>query len=462
MSFKFVCVMASSAMGIFGAAALAADVTGTTGGGQPHSTDQPSLGVNYIIALVGTFPSTTSDTSGQYLGEVTMFAGNFAPQGWAMATGQTISVNQNTALFNLLGTTYGGNGTTTFQLPNLQDKVAIGAGQGDGLTNRPLGSVSGSNTETLTIDQMPAHDHSTPNGPTGETGGGQPVSIMQPSLALNYFVDANSSAISGNIPMAGQIRMTAGNIIPGGLSANGQLLPTSTNSDLSSAIGNTFGGDGTNNLALPDLQGRVPIGVGTGAGLTTQTLGEKTGAEQVTLTEDQLPPHTHTLPGGGTTGVEGGGQAFSNMQPSLGLHYIIATSGFFPSRNAIINDSIAGSLPLLGQISLFAGDTAPDGWQFCDGQVLSSTDPNNVALFSIMGTTYGGDGTNTFDLPDLDGRVGVGVDNEFSVEGGFSGSEITKLIVAQIPAHDHTVPEPASLALIPALSLLLRRRQRVG
>jgi microcystin-dependent protein len=94
-----------------------------------------------------------------FIGAIAMFAGNFAPRGWAFCQGQLLSISQNTALFSILGTTYGGNGQTTFALPNLQSRVAIGAGQGPGLSNYDLGQTGGSETVTLSTSQMAAHTH---------------------------------------------------------------------------------------------------------------------------------------------------------------------------------------------------------------------------------------------------------------------------------------------------------------
>src|SRR6188768_4319530 len=88
-----------------------------------------------------------------------MFAGNFAPRNWAFCQGQILSIAQNTALFSLLGTTYGGNGQTTFALPDFRGRVAVGTGQGPGLSNITLGEVSGTPTVTLTSQQMPIHSH---------------------------------------------------------------------------------------------------------------------------------------------------------------------------------------------------------------------------------------------------------------------------------------------------------------
>src|SRR5262249_38348776 len=87
------------------------------------------------------------------------FGFNFAPRGWATCSGQLLSIAQNTALFALLGTTYGGNGQTTFALPDLRGRVAINMGQGPGLSSKSLGEQSGSETHTLNVNEMPSHTH---------------------------------------------------------------------------------------------------------------------------------------------------------------------------------------------------------------------------------------------------------------------------------------------------------------
>jgi microcystin-dependent protein len=94
-----------------------------------------------------------------YLGQITMFAGNFAPRGWAFCNGQTLAIAQYNALFALLGTTYGGNGVTTFQLPNLQSRLPAAQGQGGGLSSYALGQVGGVPTVSLSLQNMPAHTH---------------------------------------------------------------------------------------------------------------------------------------------------------------------------------------------------------------------------------------------------------------------------------------------------------------
>ncbi len=109
--------------------------------------------------------------SDPYLGEIRIFAGNFAPKGWALCNGQILPISQNTALFSILGTTYGGNGTSNFGLPNLQGAAPLGAGQGPGMTQRDLGEIGGESSVTLTQVEMPTHTHGTIGS---NAAGGQP------------------------------------------------------------------------------------------------------------------------------------------------------------------------------------------------------------------------------------------------------------------------------------------------
>lgn len=97
--------------------------------------------------------------SNPFVAEIRIFAGNFAPKGWALCDGQLLAISQNTALFSLLGTTYGGNGTSNFALPNLQGSAPMQAGQGPGLTLRDLGETGGEQTVTLLQTEMPTHTH---------------------------------------------------------------------------------------------------------------------------------------------------------------------------------------------------------------------------------------------------------------------------------------------------------------
>jgi microcystin-dependent protein len=168
------------------------------------------------------------------MAQITLFAGNFAPRDFATCDGQVIQIAQNTALFSLLGTTYGGNGTSTYALPDLRGRVAIHAGQGPGLTMRTLGAKGGMNDVSLTTAQMPTHNH-----------------VVNPKFS--------------NTPS--QVN-PAGNF-PGNLGA------------ANPAYGNTANG----------------------------------------------------AMGASTVSITGSGVMHENMQPYLGINYIIALQGIFPSRN---------------------------------------------------------------------------------------------------------------------------------
>jgi microcystin-dependent protein len=155
-----------------------------------------------------------------YVGEIRMFAGNFAPAGWALCQGQLLAISENDVLFNLIGTTYGGDGQTTFALPNLQSRVPVHVGPGFA-----LGQAAGTESVTLTTQQIPAHSHvpqgfgsagnqagpgggvwassspatqfattaATPTlamaaGTLGSSGGSQPHDNMVPFLVINFII----------------------------------------------------------------------------------------------------------------------------------------------------------------------------------------------------------------------------------------------------------------------------------
>jgi microcystin-dependent protein len=113
-----------------------------------------------------------------FIGEVQWFAGNFAPRGWAMCDGQLLPISSNEALFSILGTTYGGDGRTSFALPDVRGRVIIHEGSGPGLSHRSLGSKAGTETETLSVNQMPAHTH------TQRASGGSATSVTPTNNVL--------------------------------------------------------------------------------------------------------------------------------------------------------------------------------------------------------------------------------------------------------------------------------------
>lgn len=140
-----------------------------------------------------------------FIGSIILFAGNFAPSGWAFCNGQILNISSNQALYAILGPTYGGNGSTTFALPNLNGRVAIGTGTGPGLTSRTLGEMGGSEGVTLTNAQVPSglapitvdipQTSDIQQVATVVAGGHQPHNNLQPYIAMNYII-----CISGIFP----------------------------------------------------------------------------------------------------------------------------------------------------------------------------------------------------------------------------------------------------------------------
>lgn len=187
-----------------------------------------------------------------FLGQVILFAGNFAPRGWAFCDGQLIAISSNTALFSLLGTTYGGDGRSTFALPDLRARVPVGEGPGPGLSNIRWGERGGVEHVTLTQAQLPNHTHNTMPAPVNLTVAGTPTNPLTAPSATNNVLGAS----------------------PGGAA--------------SAAIWSTAATD--------------PVTIAAGS---------------------VTPVVDHT----------GGGQSFQTRNPYLGMHYIIALEGIFPSRS---------------------------------------------------------------------------------------------------------------------------------
>ena len=193
------------------------------------------------------------------IGEIRMFAGNFAPRSWVFCDGRLISISSNTALFSILGTTYGGNGQTTYAVPDFRGRVAVGTGTGNGLSNVQLGQMSGTESVTLLTTQIPAHNHTATAG-TGGTG----------TATLNAVTaNGNTQSPSGNYLAASRTASVASYIASG----------------------------------------------------TTAAMN----AGSITL--------SNITAGAPTIGINGGSQPHSNMQPYLGMNYVICMFGIFPSRD---------------------------------------------------------------------------------------------------------------------------------
>ena len=199
-----------------------------------------------------------------FIGEIVLFAGNFAPRAWALCDGQLLAINSHSALFSILGTTYGGDGRTTFALPDLRGRTPVHPGHGPGLSDYDLGERGGTERVTLTVNQMPSHSHI--------------ANVTQPA----------------GLPAAGTIKC---------------------------------GGAGTLNVAK-DNYPAAPPNVGLNAvNAYTNTATTTMAADAVSVDLSGLPAPNVTIFN------NGGSQYHTNIQPFLGINYIIALQGIFPSRN---------------------------------------------------------------------------------------------------------------------------------
>lgn len=150
------------------------------------------------------------------IGEIRMFAGNFAPRGWELCRGQLLSISSNTALFSILGTTYGGDGRTSFALPDLRGRVPVGEGNGPGLPNTRLGQRGGTYEVTLATSQIPSHSHTMTGGTlnaqaslhafseTGNTNIPEGNRLANSGTFDNEFLDSGSDVTMG----AGSVQVT--------------------------------------------------------------------------------------------------------------------------------------------------------------------------------------------------------------------------------------------------------------
>lgn len=208
-----------------------------------------------------------------FIGTIVLFAGNFAPQGWADCNGQLLPISQNAALFSILGTTYGGDGRSTFALPDLRSRVPVGIGQGPGLSNYNLGQMAGTESVTLNANQLPAHTHTATQAVSSVSGGtltGATVTIQALGGASNHNVPQTNDCLAAS-------------------DFNGEAVNTYSN--------------GSPNV---NLRG----GTVTGGSITGATVSN----------------------GAITIGQTGGNQPHSNVQPYLGMRYIICLQGIYPSR----------------------------------------------------------------------------------------------------------------------------------
>lgn len=318
----------------------------------------------YIIIIA--FSISLSAMAQQMVGEIRVFAGNYAPQGWLMCNGQTVSIGTYSMLFSLIGTTYGGDGISTFALPNLCGRVPVGIGQGTGLQNYPLGSTGGSTTITYAEKNLPPHTHTvtlttgndagnadtpvntlpattnsmaySPESNTsmaygtlsvtvGSTGTGSAQNNMQPYTGINYIIAEQGLYQMADDPYLGEIRLYVGSTVPNyWLPCDGRSLPVMSNSALYSLLGNSYGGNSTN-FNIPDLRGRVPVSQGTSSGM--YPVGNKGGEETQILTSTQMTLHTHS--------------ATAAMQVYSGVGDSNTPNGTYPAVNPQRGNEFTGS-----------------------------------------------------------------------------------------------------------------------
>jgi microcystin-dependent protein len=358
---------------IFNAIQLTAPLVSSIGLGQRSQGQVQALGLNYYIAISGVFPSQGSlnDTGTPYIGQIMQFAGGFAPNGWRLCDGSLLSIAQNQALFSIVGTMYGGNGVTNFAIPDLRARAPMGMG-------------------TLTGGTIPASSPGVSVVPTisSVTRGGVSQGQIH-ALGVNYLIATSApfpgreGAINASNSVLGQIMIFAGNFAPMGWSfCDGSVLTIQSNTALFSILGTSFGGNGTTTFALPDLRGRIPMGVGA-------------------LTSPVLPPSSSTQVPIITSITQG--QAAQGQTGALGVNYAIAMSGTYPGQGG---GGINSNGPMYGQVMMFGGNFAPAGWATCDGTLKDIS--ANEALFSLLGTDFGGNGTSNFALPNLSSRVPMG------------------------------------------------------
>jgi len=195
--------------------------------------------------------------------------------------------------------------------------------------------------------------------------GGSPGKRDGPTLVMNYVI----AAVAGGVAV-GSIAPFGGNFTPPGwLPCDGSIYGQGSYPELHKVIGTVFGG-GSGRFAVPNLKGRAVVGTGSGPGLPPVSLGE----------------------------------SVAGPVPGLGLTAMIAAVGLYPSAEG--PDDFHEHEPFLSQVTAFAGPQPPAGWLPCDGRLLAI--PGHVALFSLIGAAYGGDGTTSFALPDLRGRMMAG------------------------------------------------------
>lgn len=352
----------------------------------PVVVDGPALALTPFVQLEGDAPSTTVDSGGVPLGAIRMLSSNYTPGTTAAPAGQVVSTAAYPNASAVFGSAFGGDGSTTFGVPDLRGRTPIGAGTRPGGTPVALGEKVGSNRVTIGRADMPV----------AYGGDGSALTRRPPGLGLTYLIRTsgrNASTQYIAFDSLGVVVPYAGTLVPAGWTpADGRLLSTAEHPDLFAVLGTTYGGDGVTTFALPDLRGRAAVQAGCWFSSGCRALGEQFGSESVAITQANLPDAL----GGSRLNVD-------NNAPSLALNYLCNVFGIFPARGAPDNTDPVD--PFVGEVFLYAG-VSIESQATCRGQILSIQ--NNQALFALLGTTFGGNGQTTFQLPDLQVRTAVG------------------------------------------------------
>lgn len=351
---------------------------------------QASLVLGQVLQLQGVYPSpgdAAGDTLSPLLGVIRTVA--FDYQG-AEAQGQLLTINQHQMLFSVLGVQFGGDGHTTFQIPDLRGRLVAGPSN-----ELNAGMWTGAESVTLTSGQLPS-------------GGspGQAVQNQQPAMGVRWIIRLHD----GDGVAAGEMLAFVGGQAPAGFAfATGATLAKSEFPDLFARIGTTYGGSGLG-FNLPDLSGRTIVGADTQTAVGTQV-----GSASFALTTPNLPAE-----------LGGSAAAIDNRAPGLAMNYYVRTTGSFTHGDGPLE------VNPIGEVRAFAG-TAPNGWQLANGAALPMH--GNEMLYSLLGGTFG-QTANTFNLPDLRGRVVVGAGPQGGhdhVVGQTLGSNSLTLGLAEMP-----------------------------
>ncbi len=269
-----------------------------------------------------------------FIGTIIMTANTRVPKGWALCDGRTLPINQYQALYSLVGTTFGGDGQTTFALPNLIGRVAVGTGQGAGLSAYPLGQKGGAEVSSAKAVQVPVN--AAQGAKTTPLPNNRSYDNRSPWLAVNYII-----ALEGLYPqqdggggwseeMIGEIILWPIRWAPDGwLICDGRTLQIQQYQPLFAILGTTYGGDGRTNFNLPDLRGRAPLHRSQAPGQSAYQIGQRGGDEKGAPAGQKI-----TVAGAADakTVAVGGADAYDSRQPYLALNYIMCTQGLWPAQ----------------------------------------------------------------------------------------------------------------------------------